>query len=946
MRLDKQKVVHARLMGFCERMLPKLRRGEQATEEELREAASLQMLWDQTCGVAAVAAQTPQPATGSAPSNASSGSPSSFYTTPPPPPSFSSASSPTSLSPPHWFSPSSVSCSPPSHVVLPHGTVAPSVLSRGVSGFLASSSSTLPQPAAGAAGRHRSDAHGEETVLFASCRTASYRTAAGSFSPSSFASLPQEEALFESISERSSGPRAQRAGVGEAPTHTSLFLPFFSSFSLSPSSWRTRGGPRPTCSTTLATEEGLGSVAPSEAGGLARSFTSLSSFGGSEGGNICAALSAGTVGSRPRARRDPEAAAATGRPWWSVVRRALGTARPARVPSRPRLTREAVWLSRRYDQDEGEEADASFVPFSSSEEEANDLAGGGRKGERSLKKRASGGESERRSETDTAETPSPQRLAREPRAGSEIEDEAVASRPRLAGRNSLQGRRTEAPAPDGRKEDAKEIGSEKERSGAGKRGGAEAPRTATASRGGPQRNGEAREGREGEETEGRETRRDATDEETAVLHEGRRRRNPSRAARPRGFRNVVELEDPEDFAAACAARLAERRREAQATRKAATAASGSSDPCADASAISSRDPCALPPAACAQGSASVSGLVSLLASFGSPSTCLTLSAQVQGVASSREASPGEAVVPARVESRSRVRRRAKGPAAERQLPVERAEYQGTQRGNAKEQGAERSRGSGATAADPTGETKARGERATASGLSREGELSRRGGEDAARREASAAHAVKEDEDAADKSQAETGRRGVQGDSRARNARGRRFLPCTRFQGGARGPLQRPPSAEELSQLPPLCAPAAPLDGDGEGEESSGDAERGADDCSRAQAEGARQQEEKTEASTEKRRARRTDTAAPRVPRRSPRLQTNPARTAPEEATREQDDHKMFPAAPKACNDRYLKAAPPLAHGPTTSPSQVSTEAEERDAEAHNEKPLNRVTRRS
>ncbi|PHJ20203.1 transmembrane protein [Cystoisospora suis] len=57
-KLYNQEKVHTRLMSFCEDIILKFRRGEQPTQEEMRQASILQAQWNEVCGTA-VALNTP-----------------------------------------------------------------------------------------------------------------------------------------------------------------------------------------------------------------------------------------------------------------------------------------------------------------------------------------------------------------------------------------------------------------------------------------------------------------------------------------------------------------------------------------------------------------------------------------------------------------------------------------------------------------------------------------------------------------------------------------------------------------------------------------------------------------------------------------------------------------------------------------------------------------------
>lgn len=53
-KLYNQQRVHTRLMGFCEDTIQKLRRGERLTPEDMRQASVLQAQWNEVCGTAVV----------------------------------------------------------------------------------------------------------------------------------------------------------------------------------------------------------------------------------------------------------------------------------------------------------------------------------------------------------------------------------------------------------------------------------------------------------------------------------------------------------------------------------------------------------------------------------------------------------------------------------------------------------------------------------------------------------------------------------------------------------------------------------------------------------------------------------------------------------------------------------------------------------------------------
>ncbi|CBZ55952.1 conserved hypothetical protein [Neospora caninum Liverpool] len=314
-RLARQNAVHRQLMVFCEEMLDKFRRGEQATEADLNQAASLQILWNQMCGVASL-----------------SGSPSHYPSCP--------------LSHPAFASPLSSSlCG------TPFFTPAPSQLS---SGFFSPASSLGPEASlrctyTGGLPGDSGNACEETSV--------SSRACSGRLGPVLRKLTGEDRASVSSHLEGTPPGGRQQPNEEWNDVSNLSFVSTASSFFRAVPVGK-QGRETPSGSTARANATG----SPREAHGVfVASGTPQRHLSGA-GGDICAALSLGTVGRGSRRLAGTETHS-----WLAAVRRQLGWA--ARGRACGGVTRDAVSLSRRYDRDEGEEADPTYVPSSSEDDE-------------------------------------------------------------------------------------------------------------------------------------------------------------------------------------------------------------------------------------------------------------------------------------------------------------------------------------------------------------------------------------------------------------------------------------------------------------------------------------------------------------------------------------------------------------------------------------------------
>ncbi|KEP65554.1 UNVERIFIED_CONTAM: hypothetical protein HHA_247270 [Hammondia hammondi] len=475
-RLARQNLVHARLMTFCEEMLDKFRRGEQASESDLSQGAALQLLWNETCSVASLSGKLSHSA--------------SMF--------FSSLSHP-------FASPTSSFASLP-------GEPGPTEPSSDLRFFSVSSpSSSLGRGAAPGGCTYTGD------CLRGGGGSAWEETSSSSrvrFSPGAAVSpnLEGGVSLAASVFARVEGAGDRQASNEEDAecASPSARLASIVSPRLRVTPARHKGEHQQVSATARAR-----TPSANEAHVFCASLKTPQRLLAGAGGDICAALSVGSVGRGDRRRSGQDT------PGWlaSVIRRHLGWGARART----RHTRADVSLSRCYDRDEGEDADSTFLP--SSEEDEREA---------------------------TAESRS--RLAR----ATEADAEAVAPdgepEERSAGSCTQRAERLETvvealTAPQ--MHDLRETNSDEERTKLDREEG-----NPEGGNGGREREGGGERGIDGNRQRDREEEREEREEE-ARERQGGLRRNPVRAARPRRFLGCVEVENPAAFAAPWLSKISE-----------------------------------------------------------------------------------------------------------------------------------------------------------------------------------------------------------------------------------------------------------------------------------------------------------------------------------------------------------------------------------------------------
>nr|PUA90583.1 putative transmembrane protein [Toxoplasma gondii TgCATBr9] len=475
-RLARQHLVHARLMNFCEEMLDKFRRGEQASESDLNQGAALQLLWNETCSVASLSGKLAHSASMfvSSLSHPFSSPTTSFASLPGEP---GPAESPSDL---RFFSVSSPSSS----------------TGRGAAPLGCTSTGDGLSGGGGSAQ--------EETSASSRIRS----SPVDAVSPN----LEGGMSLAASVSARVEGAGDKQASNEEEAECVSPSARLASQasprFCVVPA--RSEGERQP----VSATARGRTPSANEKQVFCASLKTPQRLLAGT-GGDICAALSVGSVRCGDRRRTGPET------PGWlaSVVRRHLGWGARARTRHR----RAAVSLSRRYDRDEGEAADSTFLPSSEEDERKTAVESRSRLA---------------RTNVEDAEAVAPD--------GDPDERKSAGSCGQRAERRAAVADSLTAP----QMRDRRETNSDEERMKLDREeGDTECGNGGRGRQGGGKRRIDGNRQRDIEQREERE--------EEAAARPGGLRRNPVRAARPRHFLGCVEVENPAEFAAPWLSKISE-----------------------------------------------------------------------------------------------------------------------------------------------------------------------------------------------------------------------------------------------------------------------------------------------------------------------------------------------------------------------------------------------------